>query len=131
MKPLPLLDVHRPSSRSGRLKQIRLTRQKRGNLERIDYFDGRRTLIGKMHIGDDSQPCLLAHASECIKTAVEPWTAGSAGIRPVSLVEARLENDSTGHAGLQARYFRRDAHVQGIVFDDTRTGDHEQPVPRE
>src|SRR5687767_12485166 len=84
-----------------------------------------------MNVGQNTQSCLSAHAPECVQAAIEPGTASGVRVRSVCLIEAGLEDDSTGHRRLQARELAGDAHVERIVFDDTRTGNDEQSVRRE
>ena len=130
LQPLALLDVDRQPGRASRFEEVGLPAEERRNLERIDHLSGRPALLGQVHVGDHRQPSRLLHARERRESRVEPGAARRARVRPVRLVEARLEHDTAGHALGEPCEVFSDAKIQCVVLELTRARQQEQRAAR-
>ena len=84
-----------------------------------------------MHIGEDGESGAHAHAIERGEALLQPRSARRADIRPIGLVEARLEDDPTGDLLGEPREMIADAEHELIVLDDAGTRDQEELPRRE
>src|SRR5262249_31102298 len=97
---LPLLDIHGPPRAPGRLNEVRLPRQERGDLQEVAYFGDRIDLMHFMNVGRDGQPEALLDRRkgfQAFKSGAAEGTAGAA----VGFVERRLEDDGNAELFLE------------------------------
>ena len=131
MHPLPLLHVHRLSGSAGGREQVRLTAQEGRDLQHVGDLRGGGALFGEMHVREHRKARALAHAREGREPRIDARPARCVAIRSIGLVEARLEDDPSRYALGETREVIGHAKVQLIVFDDARSGDHEEGIGRE
>ena len=123
---LALLDVHRlPATRNG-LDEVGLAAQERGGLEHVDH---RRHLVDRrvlMHVGDDRNPCLVAHAFEYSQPGFHSRPPKALVRGPVRLVEGGLVDEPDPASLGNPRERVRRLHRQRLGFDDAWTGHEKQ-----
>src|SRR6185503_6267640 len=84
-----------------------------------------------MHVRQQRQTGLLAHARELRETFIESGTAMRARGRAIRLVEACLENDTARHGVGQPGEMFGDAQIQRVILEHTRARDQEEGVSSE
>ena len=89
---LPFLHVDRPPGRRRREKQIGLSGQKRGDLQQVANFAGRRGLVRPMNVRGHRQTRGFLHAPQHGQPLLQTRSAIRRYARPVGLVERRLED---------------------------------------
>ena len=130
MQPLALLDVHGLAGLSRRDEEIGLPAQKRRNLQHVRDLGDDGALRGVVNVGQDPETASGSHACEGRQTGGNAGATMRPVIRPVGLVETRLENDSPGYALRQPNQRVGHLQVQAVVFKHARAGNHEELVAR-
>ena len=121
MHPLTFFDVHGLARRTSGFKQIGLAAEKSGDLQDVDNFCDRRTLLWQVNIGQGAKTRLSAHALERAQPRFESGAARGSTIGTIRFVEACLEDHTSGDFGRQPSHRLSDAKVQRIVFDNAGT----------
>ena len=123
---LALLDVHRLAATRDSLDEVGLAAEECRSLEHVDH---RRRLVQRrvlVHVGDDGDGDVVAHALEDPQPGLDAGTPEALVGGPVRLVEGGLvdEPDSTplGNPGKRLRRL----HRQRLGFDDAGSRDEKQ-----
>ena len=123
---LALLDVHGLAATRDGLDEVGLAAQERRSLEHVDHrrdFVERRVLV---HVGDDRNARLVAHAFEYSQPGFHSRPPKALVRGPVRLVEGRLVDEPDPASLGNPRERVRRLHRQRLGFDDAGAGNEKQ-----
>ncbi len=111
-------------------EQVGLATEEGRDLQHIDDCADLRALVRQVHVGEDGEAALLAHARELGESLLDTRAARRTGIGPVGLVEGRLEDDPPGDERCEAGERVGNAQVERVVLEHAGARDQEEAVRR-